>query len=353
MREQFIHQAPEAPIDLPVSPFLPGTKIQYAWDSTSLGLIKTCPKLYYYTMIEGYQSRDENIHLRFGGEFHQALWDYDMAIAEGIPHDIAVHMVIKELMLRTADFHPTPDTKAGKYKSRETLIRTVVNYLDHRKDDVLKTYMLTNGKPAVELSFRFGLEFGPEISVTSAYFTGLNPLNPLEGELVPAKQAQPYLLCGHLDRVVTDPDGNLFVEDAKTTTTTPGAYFFDGFEPSNQMSLYSFAGKIVFDMPIRGVAINAVQILLEHPHNRFQRGFTFRNQDQLEEWMIDLSRWLSIAEWYATNGEWPQNDTACDKFGGCKFRKVCSKAPSVRHIYLNSDFIKLSEAERWNPLKPR
>jgi hypothetical protein len=31
-----------------VSPFLPGTKIQFAWDSTSLGMLKTCPRLYQY-----------------------------------------------------------------------------------------------------------------------------------------------------------------------------------------------------------------------------------------------------------------------------------------------------------------
>ena len=45
------------------SPFLPGTQIMYAWDSTALGLLKTCPRLYQYTIIEGWGSRDESIHL--------------------------------------------------------------------------------------------------------------------------------------------------------------------------------------------------------------------------------------------------------------------------------------------------
>ena len=119
------------------------------------------------------------------------------------------------------------------------------------------------------------------------------------------------------------------------------------------MSLYSFGGKVVLDAPIRGVMINAVQILLEHPYNRFVRGFTFRNQDQLEEWLTGLSRWLQLAEWFAINETWPQNDCSCDKYGGCRFREVCSKAPSVRHIYLNSNFIKLPPEERWNPMKAR
>ena len=231
------------------------------------------------------------------------------------------------------------------------MIRTVINYLDHRKiDTAVKTYILEGGKPAVELSFRFELEFGPEAGIKGEIVQTSEDIRNSEYRQV---STQPYLLCGHLDRVVTDTSGNLFVEDHKTTTTTPGPYFFDSFEPNNQMSLYSFGGKVVLDSPVKGVMINAVQILLEHPYNRFVRGFTFRNQDQLEEWMTDLSRWLQLAEWYAVNNEWPQNDTACDKFGGCKFRKVCSKAPSVRHIYLNSDFIKLPPEERWNPLAPR
>ena len=67
-------------------PFLPGTYVQWAWDSTCLGLIKTCPRLYQYTMIDGYVAKGESIHLRFGIEYHQALQDYDIARAEGIIH---------------------------------------------------------------------------------------------------------------------------------------------------------------------------------------------------------------------------------------------------------------------------
>ena len=45
------------------SPFLPDTFIQFAWDSTCLGLIKSCPRLYQYTMIDGYVGKGESIHL--------------------------------------------------------------------------------------------------------------------------------------------------------------------------------------------------------------------------------------------------------------------------------------------------
>ena len=69
--------------------------------------------------------------------------------------------------------------------------------------------------------------------------------------------------------------------------------------------------------------------------------------------MTDLRVLLTNNEAYAEAGYWPMNDTACDKFGGCRFREVCSKSPDVREMFLKTDFIKLEEAGRWNPLKSR
>ena len=209
----------------------------------------------------------------------------------------------------------------------------MVDYLDHYVDDPAETYIKSDGKPAVELSFRFELDFGPGHLGDSDSVT------------------HPYLLAGHMDRVVSFND-QLFVMDHKTTTTTPSQYYFNQYEPHNQMTLYTIAGQVVLNAPIKGVIVRAAQILLDK-ENRFVSGFTLRTPDQLEEWMNDLRLHLERAEDYATRGYWPMNDTACDKFGGCKFRGVCSKSPSVRHIYLKSDFEQLPLEERWNPLRSR
>lgn len=77
-----------------LSPFLQGTKIQYAWDSTSLGYLKGCPRLYYYVMIEGWQAKGEGIHLRFGIEYHTALQHYDVYRAVGMDHQDALREVV-------------------------------------------------------------------------------------------------------------------------------------------------------------------------------------------------------------------------------------------------------------------
>ncbi len=325
------------PMPIAPSPFLPGTKIQYAWDSTSIGLLKTCPRLYQLTILEGWASRHESIHLRFGIEVHLALQQYDMSRANGIHHEDALHDTISALMERTFSWSVDRDTKAGKYKNRETLVGLVVDYLDHFGDnDPTQTYIKSDGTPAVELSFQFELDWGPQVDIL---------------QLPDGSVGQPYLLCGHLDKVVVF-NGALLVKDYKTTSTTPGPYYFAQYEPNNQMTLYTLAGKVVLATEVRGVCIDAMQILLDEP-NRFVRGFTYRTPNQLDEWLNDLAIILRENEAYAAADYWPMRDTSCDKYGGCKFRDICCKSPSVRERFLKADFVKLPEEERWNPLKPR
>jgi hypothetical protein len=329
------------------SPFLPGTKAQYAWDSTSLGYIKTCPRLYQYVMLDGWAPRGESVHLRFGMEYHAALEQFDRLMAdENHDREAAIRAVVRGLMERVADWTPDPATKAGRYKNRETLVALVVDYLDHFDPDPAETYIKSDGTPAVELSFRFELDWGPRAGECK---DGLEPGDV--GYPGPSYESQPYLLCGHLDRVVSFND-QLLVMDRKTTTTTLSGYYFNQYEPNNQMTLYTLAGKIIMGAPIRGVIIDAAQILLEKP-NAFARGFTYRTEDQLEEWLADLRVLLENAERYAENDYWPMNDSSCDKFGGCRYRDICSKSPSVRERFLAADFEKLEPDQRWNPLKSR
>lgn len=301
------------------SPFVEGTNVQWAWDSTSLEWFKRCPRLYQYKMIEGWRPKDESIHLRFGIEYHQALHEYDIHRQHGESHNDAVRIVVRELLQRTTGWRPD-----DKHKNRDNLVRAVIWYLDifSAEEDPARTYVLADGSPACEVSFRFELDYGPF-------------------------KDQPYVLCGHLDRVVTFQD-ELFVMDRKTTKNTPTDWYFNQFEPNNQMTLYTLAGQIVLSAVIKGVIIDTMQTAIEF--SRPVRSITYRTKDQLDEWLKDLTFHLAKAEDYAAEGYWPMNDTSCDKYGGCEFRGICSKSPAFRDSFLKSRF---TQEERWNPLAVR
>jgi hypothetical protein len=298
-------------------------------------------------MIDGWQSRDESIHLRFGIEYHTALQEYAIARAKGINHEDAIHDTIRSLHGRIYNWSVDRSTRAGKYKNRESIVSLVVDYLDHFVDDPAETFILESGDPAVELSFRLELDWGPSADADNAAALRASDVRTTIEDASPSlNAAQPYLLCGHLDRIVTYCD-NLYVMDHKTSMSTISGYYFNQWSPSNQMTLYTYAGNIVLHSPVKGVIISAAQIKLEEP-NAFQRGFTYRTPDQLSEWTDDLRFWLGQAEAFATANYWPQNDTSCGKFGGCKFREVCSKSPQVRETYLAASFDKVDPLQTAN-----
>jgi hypothetical protein len=345
-------------LEMPQSPFLPGTKVQFAFDSTSLGYLKTCPRLYYYIMIEGWVPKDESIHLRFGQEYHSAIQDFEWLKAEGNDFDTCLAETVRNLLVRIKDWDPDPSTKAGNYKNPTSLLQLTVDYFDKFREDPCETLILDNGRPGVELSFRFELDWGPvgkteeDYKCTHGHDRCDYPSKDCPYcEKVMVAPSQPYLLCGHLDRVVTF-NGDTYVLDHKTTTYTIIDYYWRQWAPNNQMTLYAFAGQVVLGTVMKGVIVEAAQIAKEVP-NKFERGFTYRTDEIIDEWLNDLEYHLNAAEAFAQANHWPMNDSACGMYGGCKFREVCSKNPQVRENFLRADFVQLPEEERWNPLRNR
>lgn len=297
--------------------------LQLAWDSTSLGALKTCPRFYQYSIVEGWQPRHISVHLTFGLHYHAALERYDHAKASGLSHEESEIKAIRYLLEVTWDKEKQrPWCSDDPNKNRFTLVRSVVWFLEQFKEESLKTVILANGKPAVELSFRF------------------------DSGVLTNSTGETFLLCGHLDRLVEFQD-KFFVADRKTSKSTLTQDFFDKFSPDNQFSLYTLAGHVVYSLPIEGLIVDGAQIAVTF--SRFARGFSPRTKEQTEEWFKDFQFWVAQAEVYAKAEYWPMNDKACGNYGGCQYRGICSKSPKVRERWLQADFTK----RVWDPLITR
>jgi len=349
--------------------------VQYAFDSTCLGAFKRCPRLYQLSILEGWRPKADRVHLTFGIHYTNALEAYDKLKAHNteaggeFDHDVAVMIVVNKMMCDTWIYeeelvsevgqyqqigpgyrweHGANDSKIGN-KNFYNLLRSVIWYLDQFEHDTAETVIAEDGTPLVERSFRMELDWGPR------YLTAdiLEPIRMSEygkksGKKIAEFPIQPYLLCGHLDKVVSFIGGT-YVMDHKTTKTTLSDYYFDQYSPNNQMSLYTIASQVIFGGPIKGVIIDAAQILVGS--TVFARGMTYRTPAQSEEWLHDLHFWFDQAEACATAGYWPMNDTACFN---CDFNKgegkICAKDPSVRQVFLEAGFTKENP---WNPMKSR
>lgn len=306
--------------------------VQFAWSATTIKMAETCLRYYQYSMIEGWHSRGLGPHLRFGQHYATALEHFHKLRAEGMGPEQATIAVVREALVDTWDYEyeqrlgeDTPYRVEGSgapwnsehnFKTRETLIRSIVWYLEQFKDDSALPVILSSGAPAVELSFNL----------------------PVDNDI---------MFVGHLDRLADYAD-NLYVMDQKTTGSTLSARFFEQFSPDTQMSLYTFAGSAVFGAPVKGVIIDAAQIAVGF--TRYERGMTFRTPAQLDEWYDGTMTAILRAQAATRENHFPQNPSACGNYGGCVFRAVCSRDPGVRKNFLMGDFI---QGGGYDPLERR
>lgn len=336
------------PIDgaLVQSPFIPGTTIQFAWDSTSLSTALECPRRYQLRIIEGWRSKSPNtaIALAFGILVHTGVEEFYIGKSKGLSHDEAVIYALKKVMEKKNfddeagtlyeqlpvdedieqkkasqdDDDDGIDLRNSKIRTRYYLWRALVWYFEQYRNDPMEVLILPSGKPAVEYSFRVGV--GRQLS-----------------------DGTDLILAGHIDRLVTF-NKQVFVSDVKTTKSISRQYFA-GFDLSHQMTGYTLGGKIALSQPVSGVVIDAMA--LQVGGVQYARHFTNRTDSQLDEY-IDLLAYVGAqAEMWAMSDYYPMNTSAC-LF--CEFKSVCSQPPELRAGYLNYLF---ERKEAWNPLKSR
>lgn len=294
--------------------------VQVYWDATSIADFERCPRYYQYHILEGWRGNQANEHQRFGGHFATALEHYYKYVAQGMEWEEALEAVVLEALIATWD-EGTPWQSLDANKTRETLIRSIVWYVDQFHAEAVTVKTLANGAPAVEHSFQL----------------------PVDNDIT---------FVGHLDRVVEYAD-NPYVMDQKTTKQTITPRWFDQFKPNTQMSMYTFAGKMIFNLPVKGVIIDGAQVAVGF--TRFERGITMRTEEELDEWYWNTQYWIAQAQqltfdFYEYGRPLPMNPSSCDKYGGCAYRPVCQRTPGLRENFLRADF---NDSNPWDPVVPR
>jgi len=272
--------------------------IQFKWNAHSIEAYITCPRLYEYTVVLGYRSPQASVHLDFGGSYADALEIYHSSEGD---HEQALRQAVVYARVASRNWQ-----HEDNLKTRWTLIRTLVWYLDHFAKD-MKTAVF-DGEPAVEA--RFTLE------LTDTDF-----------------------LVGTLDRVVEDSNGRYYILDQKTTGSTLSPHYFRQFTPNMQVDAYTWAGNVIYPEPIKGVVIDAAQIAVGF--TEFQRATILRTKGQLQEWYDNTVHWIKQAKRDAERGFFPMNTSSCSKYGGCPFRQICSLSPEFRLNFLDANYEKV------------
>lgn len=298
-------------------------RLQIAWDNHSMNMLKECPRKYQLSILLGRVTRATSIHLVFGILYHEALEQYDRMRAEGKTHRESLVQVVWDTMKKTWDKELNrPIVMDDKNKNRFTLLRTIVWYLEKFEHDTLKTLILPNGQPAVEMSFRFKTDY---ISSTG----------------------EAFIYCGHIDRIATYDKLHWVVDRKTSKNSIDSDMFFAQFSPHNQMSGYDFAGQVVYETKTTGIIVDAAQVMVNFSH--FRRGFTQRTESQRQEWYSNLGYYFEQIDKFARDAHWPMNEASCGNYGGCPFRGICGRPPEDRAQWLNVGFT----FRNWDPLQIR
>lgn len=347
-----------------------------AWDSTSLDAYMRCPRYYQHAIVEGYRLGG-NYDIAFGSLYHECVEFYDRAKVNGASKAEATEDTIEYLLRKTWDYdndkpwsgtyvagwrcnawtagpkrntyrcdaardwfsgHVSKCPKCAgavtnrwvwgpehKKKNRYTLLTAVLQYCDEQPETGgVVPLKFPDGQIALELSFNLEL--------------------PYE-----SPDSKPYLLCGHLDGIVSVA-GEHCVRERKTTGSSLSISFFDRYAPNVQIDNYDLAANLLFGPTLHptAVMIEVMQVGVEFA--RLQRGFITITEGRREETLKDLGYWIKQAEQNAKDGYYPKNTSACNANGGCPFRRVCKEEPGdTRKRLLEAHYRK----EHWNPLEER
>lgn len=343
-----------------------------AWDATAIRCFQECPRKFQLNMIEGWRSTGINWDLEFGSLYHSCVELYDRERALGASKDEATLAAVNLALTATwpepwrgthvpgwrcTNWTPGKRNKYNcdgarswysghldhcpkcgsrvvlrwawapphKTKNRYTLFSAVLLYCDEQKPSGgVQPIVFPDGQVALELSFTLEL--------------------PYE-----CPDGSPYLLCGHLDSMVS-VGGENCIRERKTTRSSLSLGFFDRFAPDTQIDTYDLAGNMLFGPTLHpnGVMIEVMQVSAEF--NKLQRGMVTITEGRREETLRDLGYWIKQAEACAAAGYYPKNTSSCNAMQGCQYRRVCREEPGeTRERTLAANY----HRNPWNPLKER
>ncbi|AEJ44404.1 PD-(D/E)XK nuclease family protein [Alicyclobacillus acidocaldarius] len=281
-----------------------------------IAMRQQCPQKEHYHYVERLRPREVSWALSIGSAWHRGLelWqrgevDEDGAVRTG---------------LETLDWI-RPESEEERYKLQLERIRT----------ECMIRFAVRHFKPrrlvAVEREF--------EIPI----------LNPATGH-----KSRKYALGGKIDGICEDEHGNLWILENKTTASIE--QFKQSYGMSQQLTLYVYAASRVFDRPIAGAIVRAVQksrmepkrrngevvetwedfrdrLLAEYesnPDKYLSEDEVIRAPEQIKQFESEL--WMECLErnWQARSGVIRHNTSNCHQYGGCPFLPLCLGVEGAR-----------------------
>lgn len=303
-------------------------------NSSSLGIILSCPRKSYYVLHRKLRSKTESPALAFGTAIHKALEIFYSRPKAGrnIPHGFK-----EQSDLMAFGKHSVDPASHFLYEAIAAFVGTAQSLAMLPDSDKRS---IPNGIWVLQHYFNTYIN-DPYV----VYSDAQGPVAERVFELTLTEDAKlKIILFGTIDVVLrNETNGNVLPADHKTSSII-GHDFFNRLKPNHQYTGYLLGAQQVLGLQTDSFLVNCLQVKPKPttargtpPH--FTRQITSRSEEDVREF-VETVRWAvrSYLSWLATN-EFPLGHVdACTMFGGCGFLDICSAPQQLRENLLEAKY---------------
>lgn len=286
------------------------------FDATLIRDFRSCPRKFFLGRILGLTPVAPSIHLHAGKVFAKGMEVYRRVFYTpgGRDKDLALAEAVKAMVVEWGD----EDMWLDHAKSLPNIILALeasFNEYNPATDSVVPH--MVEDKPAVEFNF----------------------VLPIPGLFHP-ESGEPILYTGRFDMLAEHKE-MLWVLDDKTSTSL-GAQWHKQWDLRSQFTGYCWGAKS-YGKPVVGAIVRGTGIL--KTDFKFAQSVHTRSEWEIARWLKQTQRDILRAMSLWEEGYWDYNlDEACNEYGGCTFKSLCTKPNPER--WIEPDF----KVEFWNPL---
>jgi len=301
-------------------------------NSSSVQVTQECLRKARYSLRDGWRTTNESPALIAGTSIHRGAEVFYLgdigernlpkyADCEGLAYghagpDGLVGRALKA-MVETAQ--PLAALPEGDKRSIPNLVYTLWNYFKTYIDDPYRIYVDDKG-PFVERKFTH--RFHEDDSLIIDIFGTID------------------FAFQHIS------DRNVIVGDHKTTSSLGwgDSSYYDRDKPNHQYTMYALGARREFGIETDDFMVNVFEIKAKPKTARgsgpsFPRQLTKRTEEDFEELREVIMKVVRDYLEAMDSDVWPMGGVdACNKYGGCPFKKVCASPKSMRETILTNQF---------------
>lgn len=305
-------------------------------NSSSLGIILSCPRKSYYTLHRGLKSRSEAPALLFGTAIHKALEVfYSHPRAERtIPVDFKQ---VSDLMA-FEDWENKPLPSAHFLYQAIAAFVTAASLLKHLPSTDKRS--IPNGIWILQEYFKSYIN-DPYIVARDEN----GPITERTAECVLHEDATlKVIIFGTIDVILQNESTGMVLPADHKTSSVVGADFFNRLKPNHQYTGYLLLAQKVLGLKTDEFLVNCLQVKPRPltargagPH--FTRQVTRRSEHDMAEFKDSVMEAVGNYLRWSASEKWPLGHVdACTMWGGCQFLEVCSAPSQLRENLVEAKF---------------